>query len=153
MLVLTIVAVLALLFAVLGMTLNFGEHCQTKFGFKPMAAGTLCLWQLYAILFYGGWMWMANAAQAHGDILNGMLVAGAGLFGACWLVVNNYRRTNLAYAAITTALQIALAVICLPPLSLGLLIGEHNANRDPSGTQRQRRDDNKAGLSGYRPQG
>ena len=96
MLVLTIVAVLALLFAVLGMTLNFGEHCQTKFGFKPMAGETLCLWQLYAILFYGGWMWMANAAQAHGDILNGMLVAGAGLFGACWLVVNNYRRTNLA---------------------------------------------------------
>ncbi len=54
MLVLTIVAVLALLFAVLGMTMNFGEHCQTKFGFKPLAAGTLCLWQLYAILFYGG---------------------------------------------------------------------------------------------------
>ena len=146
MLVLTIVAVLALLFAVLGMTLNFGEHCQTKFGFKPMAAGTLCLWQLYAILFYGGWMWMANAAQAHGDILNGMLVAGAGLFGACWLVVNNYRRTTLAYATVITALQIALAVILFPPLSLFNFV----ADCERSDAQRQRRDDNKAGLSGCR---
>ncbi len=153
MLILTLLAALALVFAVLAMTLGFGMHCQTKFGFKPLSPATICLWQFYAVLFYAGQAWMARAAQAHGDTLNGLLVAGAGLFGACWLVVNNYRRTNLAYAAITTALQIALAVICLPPLSLGLLIGEHNANRDPSGTQRQRRDDNKAGLSGYRPQG
>ena len=51
-----------------------------------------------------------------------MLVAGAGLFGACWLVVNNYRRTNLAYAAVITALQIALAAILFPPLSLFNLI-------------------------------
>ena len=150
MLVLTIIAALALLFAVLGMTLNFGEHCQTKFGFKPMAAGTLCLWQIYAILFYGGWMWMANAAQAHGDILNGMLVAGAGLFGACWLVVNNYRRTNLAYAAVITALQIALAVILLSTPITRLTDWRAQADRDPSDAQRQRRDDNKAGLSGYR---
>ncbi len=146
MLILTIIAALALLFAVLAITLNFGERCQSKFGFKPMAAGTLCLWQIYAILFYGGWMWEANAAQAHGDILNGMLVAAAGLFGACWLVVNNDRRTNLAYATVITALQIALAVILFPPLSLFNLI----ELPVPSDAQRQRRDDNKAGLSGYR---
>ena len=127
------------------MTLDFGEHCQTKFGFKPMAAGTLCLWQLYAILFYGGWMWMANAAQAHGDILNGMLVAGAGLFGACWLVVNNYRRTNLAYAAVITALQIALAVILFPPLSLFNFIATASAAMHKgSGAMTI------SGLSGYR---
>ena len=89
---------------------------------------------------------MANAAQAHGDILNGMLVAGAGLFGACWLVVNNYRRTNLPYAAVITALQIALAVILFPPLSLFNFV----ADCERSDAQRQRRDDNKAGLSGYR---
>ncbi len=139
MLVLKIIVGLALLFAGLGRLLGFGEHCQTKFGFKPLAAVTLCLWQIYAILFYAGWTWMAWAAQAHGDILNGLLVAGAGLFGACWLVVNNYRRTNLPYTAIITVLQVALAVILVPPLSLALLIGDHNANRDRSNAPRQRR--------------
>ena len=81
---------------------------------------------------------MAWAAQAHGDILNGLLVAGAGLFGACWLVVNNYRRTNLPYAAVITAVQIALAVILFPPLSFFNLIADVYVNRDDSGTQRVR---------------
>ncbi len=139
MLVLTLFAALALLFAVLVMTLGFGMHCQNKFGFKPLAPETICLWQFYAVLFYAGQAWMARAAQAHGDTLNGLLVAGAGLFGACWLVVNNYRRTNLPYAAGITVLQIALAVILVPPLSLALLIGDHNANRDRSNAPRQRR--------------
>ncbi len=138
MLILTLLAALALVFAVLAMTLGFGMHCQTKFGFKPLSPATICLWQFYAVLFYAGQAWMARAAQAHGDILNGLLVAGAGLFGACWLVVNNYRRTNLPYAGIITVLQIALAVIHVPPLSLALLIGDHNANRAPSNAQKVR---------------
>ena len=54
MLVLKIIVGLALLFAGLGRLLGFGEHCQTKFGFKPLAPATLCLWQIYAILFYAG---------------------------------------------------------------------------------------------------
>ncbi len=139
MLVLKIIAALALLFAALTLTLGFGERCQTKFGFKPLAPATICLWQIYAVLFYAGRAWMAWAAQAHGDILNGLLVAGAGLFGACWLVVNNYRRTNLPYAAVITAVQIALAVICVPPISFSLLIGDRYANRAPSDAPRQRR--------------
>ena len=138
MLILTLLAALALVFAVLAMTLGFGMHCQTKFGFKPLSPATICLWQFYAVLFYAGQAWMARAAEAHGDILNGLLVAGAGLFGACWLVVNNYRRTNLPYAAIATVLQIALAVICVPPLSHFLVISDLNTNRAPSDAQKVR---------------
>jgi hypothetical protein len=53
-------------------------------------------------------------------------------------VVNNYRRTNLPYAGIITVLQIALAVICVPPLSLFLVISDLNTNRAPSDAQKVR---------------
>ncbi len=147
MLVLTIIAALALLFAVLEMTLNFGEHCQTKFGFKPMAAGTLCLWQLYAILFYGGWMWMANAAQAprrHTE-------RHARCWGwPLWRVLARGEQLPADQPALRRRhngiADCAGRDPLFPPLSLFNLI----ELPVPSDAQRQRRDDNDAGLSGYR---
>jgi hypothetical protein len=81
------------------------------------------------------------------------VIAAASILGACWLAVDNYRRTSLHYAIATTVLQIVLAVIVFPPLSFCWLIGDaaSTGDRGTSGAQRQRRDDNKAGLSGYRP--
>ncbi len=139
MLILEIVAALALLFVVVGMITGFGMHCQNKFGFKGLAPATICLWQLYAVLFYVGQAWMASAAQAHGDTLNGMLVAGAALFGALWIVINNYRRTNLLFGTVITVLQIASAVMLVPPLSFGIMIGDHyTENRLNSDAQKVR---------------
>jgi hypothetical protein len=138
MLILKILTTLALLFAAFELTARFGSHCQNKFGFKPADPATVCLWQLYAILFYAGWLWMAQAALAHGDTLNGLLVAGAGTLGAGWLLVSNCRRFRLPYALAATLLQIALAAIIFPPLSLLWLIGDNYANRGTSGAQRVR---------------
>ena len=64
MLILEIVAALALLFAVLGMMLGFGSTAKTKFGFKALAPATICLWQLYAVLFYAGRAWMAMGGSS-----------------------------------------------------------------------------------------
>ena len=82
MLILKLLAALALLFLVPEMTARFGMHYQNKFGCRPAAPGTVCLWQLYAILCCAGWLWMTEAFQTHGNALNGLLVAGAGLLGA-----------------------------------------------------------------------
>ena len=68
-----------------------------------------------------------------------MLVAGAALFGALWIVINNYRRTNLLFGAVITVLQIALAVMLVPPLSFGIMIGDHyTENRLNSDAQKVR---------------
>ena len=153
MLVLKIAGAVLLLAGVFEGLSRFAMHFKAKFGHGPWSAGTICLWQLYGGLLYGGWLWMLKAAEAHGDILNGLLVAGGGALGACWLLVTTYRRSTVPYATAAIVLQLALTVIAFPPLSLAWLIGEHNANREPRSVQRQRRDDNKAGLSGYRPLG
>jgi hypothetical protein len=151
MLVLKIAATLALFAGAIEGLDRFCRHFENKFGAEAWPMGTICLWQLYAGLMYAGWLWMAAAAKAHGDVLNGLLVTGLGLFGAGCILVNNYRRASPIYAAAATVLQLVLAVVLFPPLSLAGLIGANEHYRPPGGAQRQRRDDNKAGLSGYRP--
>jgi hypothetical protein len=151
MLILKIAAALLLLAGAFEGLARFAMHFEKKFGHRPWSAGTTCLWQLYGVLLYDGWLWMLKAAEVHGNIWSGLLVAGGGAVGACWLLVTAYRRSSLLYASAAIVLQLALSVIAFPPLSIFWLIADQWANRDPSAAPRQRRDDNKAGLSGYRP--
>ena len=78
---------------------------------------------------------MAKASQAHGDMLNALLVAGIGIIGVGWLVVKNYQPTSLPYAVAATLWRI-VAVIVFPPLSLFWLAGDSYANRGSSSAQR-----------------
>jgi hypothetical protein len=152
MLVLKIAAALALLAGAMEGVDRFSRHFKNKFGARPLSVETICLWQLYAGLTYAGWLWMAAAAKTQGDVLNGLLVIGLGLFGAGRTLVSNYRRAGLFYATAATVLQLVLAVVLFPPLSL---LGLIRTPPSPSSgiAERQPRDDNKAGLSGYRPYG
>ena len=129
MAILKLLAVLALLFLALRLTERFAWHCQVKFHFRPAAPETVCLWQLYAALIYAGWLWVAAAANAHGDVLNGLIVAGLGLFGAGCIVVNNYRRTSLLSAAAATVLQLVVAILFFPPLPFAAIIGDRYVGR------------------------
>jgi hypothetical protein len=153
MLVLKISAALALLVEVLKMTDRFQTHCKKKFGVKAVDPESVCLWQLYAVIAGAGWLWMTWAARAHGDMLNGLLVMAAAFLWAGWLVVINLRQFGPFYGIAATSLQLLLAAVLIPPFSHMWLVGDRFANRDFRGGQKQRRDDNKAGLSGYRPLG
>ncbi len=126
MLVLKIVGALALLGLAVEALVKFHQHCEKKFNYPALSPTWLSLWQLAALLGFAGWYWERAAAKAHGDILNGLLFAGAGILIAAVLTVRNFRCTNLVYGPLITLLQLPLAVLLVPPFSIGFAIGEHD---------------------------
>ncbi len=126
MLVLKIAGALVLLGLAVEALVKFHQHCEKKFNYPALSPTWLSLWQLAALLGFAGWYWEEAAAKAQGDVLNGLVLAGAGVLIAAILTVRNFRRTNLLYSPLITVLQLALAVPLVPPFSIGFALGEHD---------------------------
>jgi hypothetical protein len=88
------------------------------------------MWAILLALCWAGSAWYRYSAANHGDVLNGLVLAGAGLAGGFAILISNIKQTNVIYGVFGTGAQVAFAVMT-GPFILGA-IGGGMAEGSPS---------------------
>jgi uncharacterized BrkB/YihY/UPF0761 family membrane protein len=128
-----LVAVLAIVVALFSIADAFNAHCVRKFGHRFLTVEYFGMWAILLALCWAGSAWYGYSAANHGDVLSGLVLAGAGLAGGLAILVTNIMQTNVIYGLFGTAVQMAFAVMT-GPFILGA-IGGGMAEGSPSGTR------------------
>jgi uncharacterized BrkB/YihY/UPF0761 family membrane protein len=126
-----LVAVLAIVVALSSIADAFNAHCARKFGHRFLTVEYFGMWAILLALCWAGSAWYRYSAANHGDVLNGLVLAGAGIAGGFAILVANITQTNVTYGVFGTAAQIAFAVMT-GPFILGA-IGGGMAEGSPGG--------------------
>jgi hypothetical protein len=127
MFVLKLLGVLAFLAAVVLGMVRFNQHCQEKFSYRFFTVISFIACAAAVGLIELGRSLRAGAAAApEGDVLNGILLIILGAALAMGLAFYNFKKTDLAYGAGGTILQVSifsvLAYVGFAILILGLVV-------------------------------
>ena len=106
-----LVAVLAIFLALSSIADAFNAHCARKFGHRFLTIEYFGMWAILLALCWAGSAWYRYSAANRGDVLNGLVLAGAGLAGGIAILVTNIKQTNVIYGVFGTAAQVAFAVM------------------------------------------
>jgi hypothetical protein len=126
-----LIAVLAIVVALFSIADVFNAHCARKFGHRFLTVEYFGMWALLLALCWAGSAWYRYSAAIHGDVLNGLVLAGAGIAGGFTILVSNIKQTNVIYGTFGTAAQIAFAVVTGPFIigAIGGGMAEGSPNR------------------------